>query len=136
MLFIAAAGNDSGNDNDTKPVYPAAIDEPNMLTVAATDEKDKLANFSNIGKNSVHLGAPGVGVYSTIPGNKYAKMDGTSMACPHVAGAAALVWSANPKMTYKEVKSRLMDSVDQIPALKGKTVTGGRLNVAKALGSH
>ena len=132
VLFIAAAGND-GTNNDNDPVYPAAFNAPNMLTVAATDSKDALAYFSNTGAKSVHVGAPGLDVYSTVPGNKYAKLSGTSMACPHVAGAAALVWSTNPKMTYKEVKDKLMNSVDKIPALAGKTVTGGRINVAKAV---
>lgn len=133
VLFIAAAGND-GSDNDGRdPSYPAALTNDNLISVAATDEKDKLAFFSNYGKKTTHLAAPGVNVYSTIPGNKYASFSGTSMACPHVAGAAALVWSARPEMTYKQVKSILLESVDKLPVLANKTVTGGRLNVLKAL---
>jgi subtilisin family serine protease len=135
VLFIAAAGND-GTDNDSDPVFPAAFNAPNMVTVAATDNKDDMAFFSNFGKTTVHVGAPGMNVYSTVPGNGYATLSGTSMACPHVAGAAALFWAANPNMTHKEVKARLMDSVDRLPALEGKTVTGGRINIAKALGSQ
>ena len=135
VLFIAAAGND-GTDNDKpNPSYPAAFDNDNLISVAATDKDDKMAFFSNYGKKTTHLAAPGVNVYSTIPGNKYTQLSGTSMACPHVAGAAALVWSKNPTWTYKQVKKALMDSVDPLAVLTGKTVTGGRLNVLKALRS-
>ena len=81
----------------------------------------------------MHVAAPGVNVYSTVPGNKYASFSGTSMACPHVAGAAALVWSMHPTWTYQQVKKALMDTVDSIAALQDKTVTGGRINVLKAL---
>ena len=134
VLFVAAAGND-GTDNDKDPAYPAAFDNDNMVTVAATDKNDELAIFSNTGAKGVHLAAPGVDVYSLAPGNKYATHSGTSMACPHVAGAAALIWSKHPSWTYKQVKSALLSSVDKIASLEGKTVTGGRLNVFKALQS-
>lgn len=132
VLFVTAAGND-GTDDDQDPSYPASMNAPNMLTVTATDSKDELASFSNTGLKSVHLAAPGVDIYSTTPGNEYQRMSGTSMACPHAAGAAALLWSAHPNWTYKEVKARLLESVDKVPALNGKTITGGRLNVARAL---
>lgn len=131
VLFIAAAGNET-NDNDSSPTYPASFDNDNMITVAATDRNDRMAYFSNWGKKSVHLAAPGVDVYSTVPGNKYASLSGTSMACPHVAGAAALIWSRHPDWTYKQVKEALLKSVDPVAGLKNKTITGGRLNVAKA----
>jgi large repetitive protein len=134
VLFVAAAGNDSEN-NDTSPrrSYPAAFDNDNLVTVAATDEKDGMAFFSNYGVKTVHVGAPGANVYSTIPGGGYKSESGTSMACPHVAGAAALIWSKNPTWTYKQVKDALMKTADVIPALQGKTVSGGRINVLKAL---
>lgn len=132
VLFVAAAGNDSTN-NDKTPVFPAALDSDNILAVAATTETDGLAFFSNTGVKTVDVGAPGANVYSTTPGGKYGKLSGTSMACPHVAGAAALVWSQYPNADYKEIKRRLMDGGDAIGALSGKTVTGKRINVAKSL---
>jgi len=134
VLFIAAAGND-GVDNDTssKKSFPAALDNDNLISVAASDQNDKLAFFSNYGLKTTHLAAPGTGIYSSVPGNSYRNADGTSMAAPHVAGAAALVWSQNPSMTYAQVKDILMKSVDVMPAFQGKTVSGGRLNVAKAV---
>lgn len=135
VLFIASAGND-GTDNDGRdPAYPAAFDNDNLIAVAATDAKDAKAFFSNFGKKTTHVAAPGVNVYSTTPGNKYAQLSGTSMACPHVAGAAALLWSKNPTWTYKKVKDTLLATVDKLPSLEGKTVTGGRINLLKALRS-
>ena len=106
-----------------------------MFAVAATDNNDQKASFSNYGARSVHVGAPGVNIYSLGKQGTYTTMSGTSMACPHAAGAAALVWSTNPSLTYQEVKARLMSTADKVPALEGKTVTGGRINVAKAVGS-
>lgn len=132
VLFIAAAGND-GTDNDKDPTFPASFDAPNLISVAATDSNDKMAYFSNRGKKSVHLGAPGVDVLSTVPANKYKTMSGTSMACPFVAGAAALVWSANPGLSPAQVKQALLESVDPVVSLQGQSVTGGRLNVANAV---
>ncbi|MBI2711652.1 MAG: S8 family serine peptidase [Bdellovibrio sp.] len=135
VLFVAAAGND-GTDNDgSNPSYPAAFPNDNMLSVAATNSSDMMASFSNYGKKTTHVGAPGEAVYSLMPGDKYKNLSGTSMACPHVAGAAALLWSYHPKWTYKQVKEVLMKTVDPLPALAEKTVTGGRINVFKALQS-
>jgi subtilisin family serine protease len=135
ILFVAAAGNDSADNDGSEASYPAAYDNDNLISVAATDNKDRLTYFSNYGVKSVHLAAPGSNVYSTVPGNKYKSESGTSMACPHVAGAAALLWSNHPDWTYKKVKEVLLDNVDPVPALQGKTVTGGRLNILKALRS-
>jgi subtilisin family serine protease len=131
-LFVAAAGN-SGQNADLYPMYPAAYDLPNIISVAATDSNDQLAGFSNYGPTSVDLGAPGVDILSSLPGNQYAAWSGTSMATPHVSGAAALVWGANPSLTHDCVKGQILSTVDPLPALDGKTLTGGRLNLNNAL---
>jgi subtilisin family serine protease len=142
VLFVAAAGNGdqfgNGQDNDNadQAAYPAGYNTENMIAVAATDSNDAIAAFSNYGATTVHLAAPGVDVYSTLPGNKYGKESGTSMACPHVSGAAALLWAKNPSWDYKKVKEVLMSSVDKLDALSGKTVSGGRLNLLNALRSR
>jgi subtilisin family serine protease len=134
ILFVAAAGNE-GNDNDASPAYPATYDLDNVIAVAATDNRDRKASWSSFGQTKVHLAAPGVNIFSTVPMDKgkYEIFSGTSMATPHVSGAAALLWSLNKSMTYAEIKSRLLATVDPVHALKRKTVTGGRLNVYNAI---
>lgn len=133
-LFVAAAGNDSvNNDSSPRKSFPAAFDNDNIISVAATDRNDRMAFFSNYGVVTTDLGAPGVGVYSTLPNGEYKAEDGTSMACPHVAGAAALVWSYHPDWTYMQVKDALLRTVDPVEGLNGKVATGGRLNVLRAL---
>src|SRR5215212_1413102 len=134
ILFVAAAGN-NGSDSDVYPLYPGAYSTLNMICVAATDNRDALAGFSNYGLTTVHLGAPGVTVLSCYPGSGYTSLSGTSMATPHVAGAAALVLAKTPALTTAQVKTTILANVDPIASLAGKTITGGRLNVAKALGA-
>jgi subtilisin family serine protease len=131
MLFVAAAGNSSAN-NDVTPNYPSNYNAPNIVAVAATDNNDMLANFSNYGQTTVHLGAPGVDVLSTTRNNTYSYFSGTSMATPHVAGAAALVLS-KCALTTAALKSNLLNNVDVIGSLAGRTTTSGRLNVNKAI---
>ena len=131
ILFVAAAGN-SGENADLSPMYPAAYSAPNIISVAATDNRDQRASFSNYGAMTVHLGAPGVDILSTTPNNSYSTYSGTSMATPHVSGAAALVLSTCP-MTTATLKAALLNSVDPIAALSGVTTSGGRLNVNAAL---
>ena len=133
-LFIAAASNDYGNNNDINPVYPASYDLPNIISVASTTRTDALSGFSNYGPTSVDLGAPGSDIYSTLPGGNYGLLSGTSMASPHVTGGAALVWSQNPTWTAQQVKNQLLQTTDPISALSGRTVSGGRLNINNALG--
>ena len=133
MLFVAAAGNSAGN-NDTAPFYPANFNASNILSVAATDGTDALASFSNYGKTTVHLGAPGVSILSTLPNNSYGYLSGTSMATPHVSGAAMLILSACP-LTTTALRAAILANVDPDPALTNKTVSGGRLNVNKAIRS-
>ncbi|MCT7957885.1 S8 family serine peptidase [Laspinema sp. D3] len=132
ITFVAAAGNNN-NNNDDKPYYPTNYNVGNVISVAATDHQDNLAYFSNYGDKTVDLGAPGVGILSTLPGNKYASYNGTSMAAPHVAGAAALLLAEDSSLTPTQIKDILMKTVDPLTSLQGKTVTGGRLNLNNAL---
>ena len=130
-LFVAAAGNES-NNNDSSPTYPATYDVPNVLSVAAIDNRGKMASFSNYGKKSVHIAAPGVNIVSSVLGQKYDSFSGTSMATPHVSGVAVLLASAEPNLTGVEMKQRLMDTAVPIPGMKGKSVAG-LVNAYKAL---
>src|SRR5262245_43230935 len=132
MLFVASAGNNTTN-NDTVPRYPANYNAPNVVSVASTDNKDQLANNSNYGATTVHLAAPGVNVMSTVPDNLYQYLSGTSMAAPHVSGAAALLLSTCTSLSDVDIKNTLLANIDPIPLLNGKVQTGGRLNVNKAI---
>ncbi|MHC4406638.1 MAG: S8 family peptidase [Planctomycetota bacterium] len=136
-IFVAAAGNGNwvgiGQDNDARPFYPASYDLDNVVAVAATDHDDQLAVFSNYGATSVELAAPGVDIVSTTPDNHYSSGSGTSMATPHVTGAVALLRDLHPDWPYRQVIDTVLQAVDPVDALQGKTVTGGRLNVAAAL---
>jgi subtilisin family serine protease/subtilisin-like proprotein convertase family protein len=131
VIVVAAAGND-GTNNDTSPEYPAGYSGDNVIAVAATDRNDRLASFSNYGPNSVDIAAPGVSIYSTLPGGKYGTYSGTSMAAPHVTGAIALIWDAHPSWNYRQVVIAILHSTDDIPSLDGK-IAHGRLDVAKAI---
>lgn len=131
-FHLVAAGN-SGTNNDWFPSFPANYPLNNLLSVAATDHNDGLANFSQYGSKKVHLGAPGVDILSTLPGGGWGTYSGTSMATPHVAGAATLIASAHPEISNEELRARLLGGVDKTEALAGKTVTGGRLNVHNSL---
>ncbi|MFM8334969.1 MAG: S8 family peptidase, partial [Opitutaceae bacterium] len=133
-IFIAAAGNE-GTDNDAIPRYPASYAADNIIAVAALDRGDKLADFSSYGANRVHLGAPGVGIYSTGRASDaaYVSGSGTSAAAPHVSGVAALVLSRFPGLPLAELRQRILAGAVPVAALRGKTVTGGRLNAYHAL---
>jgi subtilisin family serine protease len=133
ILFVAAAGNDRRNI-DRVASYPACYTNTNIITVAAIDSTGALASFSNYGANCVDIGAPGVGIWSTIPGSNntfsYASYSGTSMATPHVTGACALYASLYPGSTAAQIKAAILKSAVPTKSLSGKTVTGGRLNVS------
>jgi subtilisin family serine protease len=127
IVFVAAAGNET-NDNDKKPSYPATYE--NVISVAATDKNDKIAYFSNWGKKTVLVAAPGVGVYSSVIDGKYDTYSGTSMATPHVAGVVALMLEA--KIPAMDIAKKLEDAYDEVPvALKIKSK--GRVNALKAV---
>ncbi len=128
ILFVTSAGN-ATQDNDATPFYPASYGLENIIAVANSDSADNLAPDSNYGLGSVHLSAPGVDIYSTLPGGGYGYDSGTSMATPQVTGAIALAYALVPGLSWQQVRAALLESVDPIPSHAGKTVTGGRLNV-------
>ncbi len=136
ILFIAAAGN-STNNNDTNPSYPASYNNTNIIAVASIDSNGSISSFSNYGATTVDLGAPGRGIYSTVPAKSrgriisaYASYSGTSMATPHVTGGAALYAASHPGATASQIKNAILNSVVPTSSLNGKTLTGGRLNVS------
>jgi subtilisin family serine protease len=104
-----------------------------VISVAALDRNDQLARFSNFGAKSVAIAAPGVDILSTWLGNEYEEKSGTSMATPVVAGVAALIVAEHPRISIDDLRHKVLASVDPLPQLKGKIVTGGRVNAAKAL---
>ncbi|MCX6356519.1 MAG: S8 family serine peptidase [Candidatus Aureabacteria bacterium] len=131
-LYVAAAGNSGGN-NDLAPHYPSSYECANVVAVAATDNNDALADFSCYGAVSVDIGAPGVGILSTVPGGGYASYSGTSMATPHVAGAAALLLARAPGMSVTDVRAALLQGAEPVSSLDGKVASGGRLNLIQAI---
>ena len=137
ILFVAAAGNSTYNC-DVTACFPANYDWPNVISVASITSTGAISSFSNYGATTVDIGAPGSGIWSTVPVSGrgktvsagYASYSGTSMATPHVSGAVALYKSANPSATAAQIKSAILSSATPTGSLSGKTVTGGRLNIA------
>lgn len=140
MLFVAIAGNGTandgfqlgGHDNETMLTYPSSYKTPGMISVAATDNRNSLALFSNWGATSVHIGAPGASIFSTLRNSNYGFFSGTSQAAPHVAGAAALLLS-RCALTAAGIKGVLITNADPNASLTGKTTSGASLNVGRAL---
>jgi subtilisin family serine protease len=149
ILFVAAAGNgDSegrGLNNDKVPSYPSnynttkgtstatAASYNAVIAVAAIDNSGNLATFSNFGALTVHIGAPGVNVLSTVPTGGYAYYSGTSMAAPHVTGAVALYASTHPAAKAVDIRNALLNSATPTPSLVTKTTTGARLNLSTVI---
>lgn len=135
VLNVFAAGNNGRNVDTNAPHYPSSYNLPSILSVASSTSTDARSSFSNFGAVSVDLAAPGSGIYSTTNGSNtsYGGNSGTSMASPHVAGAAALLSAYNPNLSAASLKATLMNSVDVLTAWNGVVKSGGRLNVFNAL---
>ncbi len=131
-VFVAAAGNNASN-NDTIPGYPASYDVANIISVAAIDNKGDLANFSNYGKRSVHVAAPGVKVFSSLNDGKYDSWSGTSMATPHVSGVAALLLAYDTALTAADVKNRIVNTARPLSTIKRRVLSGGIVDAYAAL---
>ncbi len=134
ILFIAAAGN-NGTNNDTTANYPSNYTMSNVIAVGALTSAGQRASYSNFGRTQVDLFAPGSGIISTVPGtgntSAYASYNGTSMATPHVTGAAALFKSINPSATAAQIRSAILSQTTATSSVSTRCVTGGRLNVGR-----
>ncbi len=134
ILFVAAAGN-TGSNNDVTANYPSNYDTKatagydGVVAVASITDTGALSSFSSYGGKQVDIAAPGSSIYSTLPGDAYGTLSGTSMATPHVTGAAALYASANPNATAAQIKAALLGTAEATASLVGKVATGGRLDV-------
>jgi subtilisin family serine protease len=138
ILFIAAAGNSTLNC-ETSACYPAEYDNANVIAVASITSTGGISSFSNFGSTTIDIGAPGSGIWSTVPTQArrsapitsgYASYNGTSMATPHVTGAAALYAARNPGASAATIKAAIMSSATPTASLSGKVLSNGRLNMA------
>ncbi len=132
-LVLAAAGNDYKRNIDKRKTYPASFPSDHLLVVASTTKRGRLSSFSNVGKVSVDVAAPGSNIYSTTPGNSYGNMSGTSMATPTTAGVAADILSNFPNLDSVSLKNILMDSVTEVKGFDKYMVSGGRVDLYNAL---
>ena len=127
IVFVAAAGNDASN-NDSRASYPASYQVDNVISVASHTAQDTLSSFSNFGKNSVHVAAPGSNILSTTPGNQYKVFSGTSMATPHVSGVIGLLVAEMGRMPVLDLRERLIGTTVPVAAYRKTTAAGGRVN--------
>ena len=132
MLFICASGNE-GKNIDVNPVYPASFDCPNIITVASLNRYGKLSGFSNYGVNNVDVAAPGESIISTLPGNKYGVLNGTSIASAFVSGEAALLYMKNDNEDINKVKSSIINTSDRLSSLADKVNGGFKINCYNSL---
>jgi len=132
-LVVAAAGNDHKKDIDKDLVYPASFQSNHLMVVASTTKRGKLSSFSNVGLKNVDVAAPGSGIFSTVPGNSYSSMSGTSMASPTTAGVVAEIMSNFPELNGESVKEILINSVTKVNKFDRYMVSGGRVDLFKAL---
>lgn len=132
-VFVTAAAGNAGSNNDSKPIFPANYDVPSLLSVASTTDSDAMSFFSNFGFGTVHLGSPGSGIKSTLPGNTFGFLSGTSMAAPAVAGIAALMMYERPSMIGFQVKNIIYDQSQAVSGLSGKVNSQSRVNVLNSV---
>ncbi|MCM8778058.1 MAG: S8 family serine peptidase [Candidatus Omnitrophica bacterium] len=132
ILFVAAAGNSSRN-NDVTPLYPASYNLHNIISVAGSDQNDNRSYFSNYGRTTVHIAAPGSSIYSTILSEGYGYKSGTSMATPFVAGVAGLLTSLTDETNAETLKYWILSGITRLPQWTNLSITGGRLNVYESL---
>ena len=132
IIFTAAAGN-SSTDNDSRPHYPSNYEVDNVISVAASTSADTLASFSCYGRRTVHIAAPGHKILSTTKNGGYASYSGTSMATPHVTGVIGLLLANEGRLNPLDVRNRVMQTSEPVPALRGKTINGGRINAYNLL---
>jgi len=135
IVFVTSAGN-TGSNHDVSPKYPSSYNQPNIISVAALNyDKNDLAGYSDYGKNTVSIAAPGTSIYSTLPNNTYGYMSGTSMAAPQIAGAIAAICNKYGDLNVDQIKHKIFDCVDKLESLSNKVITGGSLNIQKSLGN-
>lgn len=131
--FVASAGNDTIDNDSTLRAFPASYNLPGIIAVAATDNQDAIAGFSNFGAQTVDIAAPGAGTLTASIGSNYSYFGGTSASGPVIAGVVALLKTFKPNASAVEIRQTLIDSADPLPSLQGKIVSGGRVNVERAL---